>query len=975
MKMAHKVVLACLMLSLLAQTFLIGTRPAAHAAESADYTLDELSELLGYEYMQTRYETYIEQYQDKKRPNVEIVIDADQFTLTDSMQVNILEDYEGMSGKSVYTEEFGVIEWEVDIPEAGLYNISIDYYPVEGKSSAIQRSLLINGDLPFAEAANLEFKRVWINAQDTYITDNRGNELRPRQIEAPRWQNAIFEDNQGYYTEPFLFWFDKGVNTITLYSQREPMVIRRLIIHQQEPARSYSEVRAQYQALGYQETSGHLIQIQGEDAAFKSEPTLYPFTDRSTYLVEPFEYGRLRINAIGGYNWRLPGETITWEVEVPEAGLYQLGFKAKQRYIRGLNSYRKLSINGEVPFSEVEDVRFAFSTDYEMHVISDASGEPYLFYLQEGTNTITMEAVLGDIAPIIRTVEMATLELTDIYRKILMITGAEPDPYRDYQLEKKIPNLLDDFAYYEQVLRDAAEEFTAINGQQNQQTAILITMADQLASLIKKPYNISKSLTSMRMNLSALGTFILTVREQPLDVDYFVVASPDVQMPVVKSNFFLRMIYEVVSFFYSFIIDYNTIGNTIEDEDSARMIEVWTTSGRDQAQIIKQLADDYFTPQTGISVKLRLVQGGTLLPATLVGTGPDVALNVGNDIPVNYAMRSAVYDLTNFEDFGEVAARFRPSALEPYQYDGGVYALPETQRFNVLFYRKDILDELGLEVPQTWDDVFNMLSVLAKNNMEFGLPQPGTHFGQQYVANLQPNSMYALLLYQHGGEFYVDDGKASGLDSEEAMKAFQIWTEFYTHYSLPVEFQFANRFRTGEMPVAIEDYTNYNLLQVFAPELRGLWGFAPVPGTVQEDGTIRRDVASTGEGAIIMNAARDKEAAWAFLKWWTSEEIQLQFGREMEALMGAAARWPTANIAAFEKLPWPTEDFRQLEEGFAWVRGIPEVPGGYFTGRHVENAFWKVRHQKYNPREALEEYVELINSEITQKRQEFGLPN
>lgn len=966
-KMCMLIMIFCLLF----QSIMIITPDHQSVKAANDHSVEYIASQMGYQQLQFKYDEYIQAYEDQRHPEGEIIIPAANYSRVDGMDVELLDGFEQMEGLSVLTDESGIIEWEVEVKEAGLYNISMDYYPIEGKSSAIQRSVLINGELPFGEAANIEFKRVWGNVSDEFARDNRGNELRPRQIEKPMWQHAHFQDFQGYYNEPFSFYMEQGVNTITLYSQREPVVIRQLKLHQIEPTVSYDEKLAQYRARGINETSGHFIKIQGEDAKYKSEPTLYPFTDRQTYLIEPYHASELRINAIGGYNWRVPGQTITWEIEVPETGLYHIGIKAKQRDARGLNSYRKVYVNGEVPFSEVEHVSYHFSTKYNMEVLG--GDEPFLFYLQEGRNTIALESVLGEIAPLIRSMEAITLELTDIYRQILMITSAKPDPYRDYQLEKQVPELIERFERFSADLTDVANKFETFTGQRSEHTATLHTMAEQLTKLAKKPHQISKSIDSLRINISALGTFVLTVREQPMHIDYLVVTSPDQKMPKVKEGFFKRVWHEIVSFFYSFIVDFNTIGNVITDAEETRVVEVWVTTGRDQAQVIKSLVDDYFTPEHNIEVNLRLVQGGTLLPATLVGTGPDVALHLSNDIPVNYAMRQAVYDLSQFPDFQEVASRFRSSALVPYEYDGGVYALPETQRFEMLFYRKDVLEELGLEVPKTWDDIFTMLAVLSKKHMEFGLPQPGRQFGQQQIVNLQPNPMYALLLYQLDGQFYTDDAKESAINSKAGAEAFQMWNEFYTHYSLPAEFEFANRFRTGEMPIAIEDYQNYNLLQVFAPELRGLWGFTPVPGFVTEDGTVKRDVASTGENTVMLNAAEDKEAAWEFMKWWTSTEIQVEFGREMEGLLGAAARWPTANIEAFERLPWPIDDYKQLEEGFAWVQGIPEVPGGYFTGRHVENAFWKVRHEDYNPLEALEEYVELIDSEIELKRIEFGI--
>jgi len=204
-----------------------------------------------------------------------------------------------------------------------------------------------------------------------------------------------------------------------------------------------------------------------------------------------------------------------------------------------------------------------------------------------------------------------------------------------------------------------------------------------------------------------------------------------------------------------------------------------------------------------------------------------------------------------------------------------------------------------------------------------------------------------------------------------------MWTQFYTDYSFPVQANFVNRFRSGQMPIGITYYNVYNTLSVFAPEIRGKWDFLPVPGTLVSDGaggyTVRRDTVSSGTAVMIMNDCENKEAAWEYLKWWTSTKVQVQFGREMEGILGAAARYPTANVDAMSQLPWTVVEYSKLEEQWSWVRGIPEVPGGYMTGRHLDNAFRLVYDQKTNPRETIYDYVQVINEEIAKKRREFGL--
>jgi ABC-type glycerol-3-phosphate transport system substrate-binding protein len=344
-------------------------------------------------------------------------------------------------------------------------------------------------------------------------------------------------------------------------------------------------------------------------------------------------------------------------------------------------------------------------------------------------------------------------------------------------------------------------------------------------------------------------------------------------------------------------------------------------------------------------------------------------LNTGNDTPVNYGLRNAVLDLRQFPDFDLVASRFSSSALVPFSFNGAAYALPDTLTFPMMFYRKDILAQIGLPVPKTWDDVKVAMSVLSKNQMEFGM--------------LPSEQIFAMLLYQNGGRYYTENGDASMLDSDIAVNTFKKYCEYYTDYKLDKETSVEERFRTGECPIIISDYTTFNNLQVSAPDILGLWDFTTVPGTVQADGSILHTTGCSGLADIIMANTENRDACWEFLKWWTSEETQTLYGREMESLMGASARVPTANLNALANLSWPLREYQALTDQLSQVKGIPQVPGGYYSWRNVNNAFYTVTEDpskkarddlSSTPREELMDKVYYINAEITYKRREFNLP-
>lgn len=242
---------------------------------------------------------------------------------------------------------------------------------------------------------------------------------------------------------------------------------------------------------------------------------------------------------------------------------------------------------------------------------------------------------------------------------------------------------------------------------------------------------------------------------------------------------------------------------------------------------------------------------------------------------------------------------------------------------------------------------------------------------------LPTEQVFASLLYQNGGSYYNEDGTASALDSDIAVNVFKMFCNYYTDYKLDRATSVEERFRTGECPIIIADYTTYNNFAVSAPDIAGLWSFTQIPGTVQEDGTVDHSVACTGLASMIMSDTEYPEECWEFLKWWTSAETQTMYGREMESLMGSAARVPTANYEAFTNMAWPVSDFKALEEAMEWVQGIPQVPGGYYSWRNVNNAFYSVvtTPDTSFPREELMDKVLYINAEITYKREELNLDN
>ena len=908
-----------------------------------------------------RFDDFMYDHRFAPRPDIEHVILAADYVFV-AGEIRYYYDFYGMPGVSVWTDEEGVITWEVYIAESGLYHIAVTYLNVPGRNTNIQRAVLINGELPFFQSSSVQFYRTWTNQLDRIVQDSLGNDLRPTQIEYLVWREAGLRDAPGQHNEYLMFYFNEGINTITFIAQREPIMLHSLRVFQMPEIPSYAEFATRFAGVPMPDIE--TIRIGGETAIRRSSPMLAPRANMAGPGVYPFDPRRIVINYSGGSPWSDPGMWIEWEFEVPASGLYKIAMNVQQNFHRGAMSHRRISINGQVPFAELESVPFGFNNRWRVEMLG-GEDSPFLFYLQEGVNTIRMDVIMGGYAPYMRAIQASIHNLTRIHRQVMMVTGVNPDLARDYQIGRRIPTLGYDLRYERDRLERIFYGLLELSGGVLSERDVVVRNAYQAIDMMLRDLDeIPRRLGEFNIRIGGLGTWLMFVREQSLSVDAIYILSVGAPTPANGDNFWARLWHGIVALVLSFFIDFYSLGDA-GDDGARRVVEVWLGSGRDQAIVLRSMIDETFTPQTGIGVNLMLVDMGMLLAATVSGQGPDVAIGMGMDIPMNFAFRGAVAEISGFPGFDEVVARFPEAAMKPFMYQDLAFALPETLTFNMLFYRRDVLHTLNLEPPDTWDDVRASIAVLDHHNLNFGFP-----------SSTMDDVMrsFGMFLLQAGGDFYTPDGRQTLLAERNSLTAFRDFTRFFTDYQLPREFSFANQFRTGEMPIGIADYTNFNMLSVLAPEINGLWGFRPVPGTRMPDGSVNRLSPSGGAAVMMMEQADDKYAAWEFMKWWTSADIQVQYGVLLEAAMGPAARHPTANLEAFARLPWTVRDYRNIMYQFSYIRGIPQVPGGYLTPRYIRNAWADVViEEDIEPRDALRLAARQIDEEILLKRREFGL--
>ncbi len=914
------------------------------------------------------YSAFLERHSDTARPDGEVYIYGKDYTdATEGTEVSV-ETVDGVADVLKWSNQSGQVSFEVDVPEEGLYCIEANYEALEGNTNTVEFTLAINGEIQYTTASRITLPKVWVNKTEIQ-KDIHDNDIRPGQIESVRWQTSPIKDIDGLSNAPLAFYFKEGINTVTINSTRASFALNYLKLYNEKELASYEKPSDS----DINSISDQNIVLEGEDAAYKNDRTLYPTSDRTSYITSPSDPTKTRYNTIGKDNWNQATQSITWEFTVEQSGYYKIGIRARQDSMRGLYSNRRLYIDGVVPNAESEQIKFYYNTEWEVVSPEDANGDPMYYYLEAGNHTITLEAIPGEIGEIMDELEDIVYNITSYYRRIREITGPSPDEYVDYNVDGSIPTLVDDFNYYSKRMREIQAEIEKLSGTEGSEAVTLDKMAIILDKCTERTYRIPSLLSQIKDNITSVSSWMQTYRGQALELDLIEINSADVEFADTDKNFFKSLGFGFKSFIGSFFEDYNSLS-----EEGENSLTVWVSLGRDQAQVVKQLVDNEFNPTSDTKVAINLVQGG-IVEATLAGKGPDIALFIGGDFPIQLAARGVLTDISQFPDYEEVITRFTETAPVLYTYNDGVYGLPVSQTFPMMFYRNDILTSYGINAEEdleTWDDFIDVLPVLQRNYMEAGLVLQAnivTNGVTTVPTTTEAGNTFATLLLQKGYNFYNEDKTATTFDQQAAIDAFEMWTEFYTTYKFEQTYDPFTRFRTGDMPLLLNAYTFFNQLSVAAPEIKGCWDFMQIPGTVQEDGTVSHASCSSGSGAIIFTDCEDQQAAWEFIKWFTSTDTQVEYGNDIEALMGTMGRFDTANIEALKRLSWSQSELDLLLAQMEEQIEIPIIPATYAVTRNLTNAFRTVVNDAENPRDTLMWYNKDINAEITRKLEDLGM--
>lgn len=839
----------------------------------------------------------------------------------------------------------GEVTFRVTVPQTGLYGLSLRYAQLESNSTQVERGVKINGAYPYEDAHNFLLPKRFTDEQYPFKKNEYGNDIRPNQVGVMTPGSILLRDREGMYAEPVLFRLEQGENTVTLIGVKGSVAILGLTLTAPEATPEY----AAYTAAHGQDKPSAVVTVEAEQIAERTSKSIQNLTF-SNPSVSPAEPGSKLFNAIGGSSWHSAGDSITWRFEVPESGWYSLSFAYLQNFNTSLTSYRRIEVDGKVPFAEFEVVGFPFRSNW-----SQLTPEQQV-WLEAGEHTLTLTAVCVPYLAVYTRLNTLVNRLKALDLNTTEIIGSDSDVYRIWKLEKYIPTIKEDLEDMVVELNGVCDMLHGILGDE----VSLGTLDNEIEALGKLAANhnlIAKRADALSEIYTVLADWLDNMRSQPLALDRVFIVGAGSQVPVAAAGALEGLTYQTTSFVRSFFGS----GDDTSTAHKDNTVTVWVQRNRDYVDMMQQLADEHFTPATGIKVQVSYCPPGTqlLVLANAAGNQPDVVCGTDIALPFEFGVRNALVDLSKLDGFDELVANVPVGSRIPNYFSGAEYGIAEEIRVKVMFYRTDVMNSLGLAIPTTWNEMTQVLSTLLQHNDSFYYP-----YGD-----------YLTFFFQNDVDVYTDDGLALAFTNEKGFAAYRLWTELYVKYGLqPQMSSFYQHFRLGDVPIGIADIDQYIQFDMAAPDISGDWTIAMVPGTYAEDGVLQRWQGGTQTDAVMFRTnAKREQNAWEFMKWWLNTDTQLLFAESMENNYGEEFRWYSANTAVIAQQDWSPEAKQVLLDQMKWYKQLPMVPGGsYMTSRELWNAWTRIVVDDGNYREEIEEAIEDIELEISIKQQEMG---
>lgn len=848
----------------------------------------------------------------------------------------------------------------IDVPVSGRYVMSFDYLSYDESILPVEMGMKIDGGYPFYEARSMKFETTWVS--DGVDVDRYGNEIVSLPDKLIRWEHKEVMDASYRYSDPLPVELTAGVHKLELNIQEGTLLLGNISLEAPGDVAEYA---------GSTKAEGNaLITIEAEDFYQRNDSSIHAIGEYGSSL-SPLSATTTVLNIIDEDSFNEAGQTVSYQFHVDNAGYYYIGMNYRQSEKNDFPVFVDWKIDGEIPNSAFKSYQVEAANKFRTVTLTDDNDDKLSVYLEPGDHTISLTISADNLRYALEAVDEIMSGISDLSLEVTKVAGTNKDKYRDLKLTRYIPDVQDRLLGWVDELYSLAEQAQPyVNAKSPDKVAAfsyLLIAANQLKSLAEKPnelvYRVDELSTSVNSINTQIANFVDLINDNDLSIDRIYIYQDGARLPK-GQNIFQSIGTSLKRFGYSFMGQSYSASNTDESH-----IQVWVNRPRTYVEIMQKMIDEKFTPETGIEVDLSIMTDAQkLILSNASGDTPDIATGINYSIPFDLAIRGSLVDLSKFDNYKEVFGRYSEGLLVPSVVGDGLYSLPETMNFYVMFYRTDILSKLGLSVPNTMDELIAMLPDLQMRGLNVYYPTAAMLVMRNFHGTTP-------IIYQMDGALYGNTALDILVDSEATVEGFTELTELFTLYDLPVDVpNFYQHFRNGDLPIGIADFNSYNLILNAAPEIANSWSIALVPGIeAEETGEVKRYMSGGAESTVMFSSDDEREQkAWQFMEWWSRADIQAEFGQRLQILYGDEYIWPTANLEAFERLPYPTSDKDIILTQAQYILETPRLLGSYMMERELSNAFNDVVVNGDTVRSRIDEVAKTVLRETERKLEEFG---
>lgn len=288
---------------------------------------------------------------------------------------------------------------------------------------------------------------------------------------------------------------------------------------------------------------------------------------------------------------------------------------------------------------------------------------------------------------------------------------------------------------------------------------------------------------------------------------------------------------------------------------------------------MQELIDAFNAANPDVQVVQEVQNWGDVVPLALgavrAGIQPDILFTIP-DFTVTMRATGAVQPVTELADQMNEEHGFLDAAIDPYTYDGEVWAVPMYGMVQSLWYRADVLEEAGIEPPTTWEELLEAADALTGDG-QYGIGLPGSR--SLYTDQV----IYNFMVTAGAEDIFAEDGSLR-FDNPQTVRAFEMYNQLY-QFSPPDSVNWIwgdaeAAFAAGQVPMIIQ-FTVITTFDQQTDEPAENLGVVTIP-VPAEDGQ-RGNIYYSNAAMIMTTDEARREAAERFLAYLLEPETYGRF--------------------------------------------------------------------------------------------------